>query len=150
VGKFLRLFTFLPMDEISRLEALEGSEIREAKQILAFETTKISHGLSGAEEARKAAVAAFGTSAGGDLDAMPKTILPLSRLEEGIRPAELFTEVGLTTSRGGAKRLIKQGGAYVNDNRIDDPERMITASDINDEGILLRAGKKKYHRIVTD
>ena len=80
---------------------------------------------------------------------MPRTSVPLSRLAEGIPPAELFTEVGLTGSRGEAKRLIKQGGAYVNDERIDAPERMISTTDLGENGILLRAGKKKYHRIVT-
>ena len=148
VGKFLRLFTFLHLDEISRLESLGGSDIREAKQILAFEATKISHGEAAAAEAREAATAAFGKSAGGDIDAMPTTSLPRSRLDEGIPPAELFTEVGLTGSRGEAKRLIKQGGAYVNDDRVDELDRMITETDLKENGILLRAGKKKYHRIV--
>lgn len=150
VGRFLRLFTFLSLEEIRKLEKLEGSDIREAKQILAFEATKISHGESAAEEARDASAAAFGQSAGGGLDAMPRTSVSLSRLAEGIPPAELFTEVGLTSSRGEAKRLIKQGGAYVNDDRIDTPERKIAATDLLDNGILLRAGKKKYHRIVTE
>lgn len=149
VGRFLRLFTFLPLDDIRKLEKLEGSDIREAKQILAFEATKISHGESAAEEARETSAAAFGQSAEGGLDGMPRTSVPLSRLAEGIPPAELFTEVGLTGSRGEAKRLIKQGGAYVNDDRIDAPERMISTTDLGENGILLRAGKKKYHRIVT-
>jgi tyrosyl-tRNA synthetase len=149
VGRFLRLFTFLPLDEIRKLEKLEGSDIREAKRILAYEATKISHGESAAEEARETSAAAFGQSAEGGLDGMPRTSVPLSRLAEGIPPAELFTEVGLTDSRGEAKRLIKQGGAYVNDERIDAPERMISTTDLGENGILLRAGKKKYHRIVT-
>jgi tyrosyl-tRNA synthetase len=150
VGRFLRLFTFLPMDEIRRLDQLEGSDLREAKQILAYETTRITHGDGAAAEAREAAAAAFGLSGGGDLEAMPRTSLPVSRLEEGVPPAELFADVGLAASRGEAKRLIKQGGAYVNDRRIDSPERLITKADLTDKGILLRAGKKKYHRITAE
>jgi tyrosyl-tRNA synthetase len=150
VARFLRLFTFLSMDEILRLEALEGSEIREAKHVLAFEASKISHGEAAAEEARQASAAAFGLSSQGDLEAMPRTEVPIGRLEEGIPPAELFAEVGLAGSRGEAKRLIKQGGAYINDDRIDSLERLITKDDLVDGGILLRAGKKKYHRIVAE
>ena len=148
VGRFLRLFTFLSLDEISKLESLEGSDIREAKQVLAYEATRISHGEAAAEESRKASAAAFGKSAGGDLEAMPKTTVSINRLDEGIPPAELFAEVALAGSRGEAKRLIKQGGAYVNDQRIDSLERLINKTDLTEKGILLRAGKKKYHRIV--
>ena len=122
-GRFLRLFTLLPLDEIKRLEALKDSEINEAKRILAFEATKITHGEKAAEEARAAAGAAFGgkaanlsgtaggiTGAVGDITGLPTTAIARARLEAGISPAELFTEVGLTPSRREAKRLIEQGG----------------------------------------
>lgn len=150
ISRFLRLFTFLPSDEIVRLEALQGSEVRLAKQALALEATSISHGDQAAEEAQKAAAAAFGPDGDKglrDLDAMPATKIPCSRLADGINPIELFTEVGLTGSRGEAKRLLKQGGLYVNDIRIESIEQMVTEKELTADGILLRAGKKKYHRI---
>jgi tyrosyl-tRNA synthetase len=146
LGPFLKTFTFLSMDEIKRLESLQGSELREAKQILAFEATIISHGKSAAREAKASSEAAFGT--GGELDGMPTTTINRSRLEQGINPAELFAEVGLTGSRGEAKRLIKQGGLYINDQRIDSLERLVNENDLTPEGILLRSGKKKYHRVL--
>jgi len=155
VGRFLRIFTLLPLDEIRRLEALKDRGINEAKRILAFEATKITHGELEAEKARQAAAAAFGgdvsggSAAAGDTGALPTTAVPRSRLEAGIAPAGLFTEVGLTPSRKEAKRMIEQGGLYVNDTRIDSVERLITLGDLSpDGGLLLKAGKKKVHRIV--
>jgi tyrosyl-tRNA synthetase len=155
VGRFLRMFTLLPLDEIRRLEALGGSETNEAKRALAFEATKITHGELEAEKARQAAVAAFGRPAGGrtgtegDISVLPTTAVPRSRLEAGIAPAGLFTEIGLTPSRKEAKRMIEQGGLYVNDERIDSVERRLSLKDIGpDGGFVLKAGKKKVHRIV--
>ena len=169
IGRFLRMFTLLPLGEIRRLEALQGSELNEAKRILAFETTKITHGELEAEKARQAAAAAFGGKAAGtaapthsvvlsgvaakgvagDVTALPTTSVPRSRLEAGIAPAGLFTEVGLTPSRKEAKRMIEQGGLYVNDERVDSIERLITLKDLGpDGGLLLKAGKKKVHRVV--
>jgi len=146
VEKLLKTFTFLPLDEIKRLSALEGAELREAKRVLAYEATKITHGEAEAENAEKGAKAAF--SGGGDADAMPTTNLPLSRLEDDLGILEIFTEVGLTKSNGEARRMLQQGGIYVNDTRIEQVDRVLTSADITDGGILLRAGKKKYHRLV--
>ena len=81
---------------------------------------------------------------------LPTTKIPRARLEAGLSPAELFTEVGLTPSRGEAKRLIKQGGLYVNDERLDGLERMLTPADVGPDGLLLKAGKKKIHRIILE
>jgi tyrosyl-tRNA synthetase len=156
VGRFLRIFTLLPLEEIRRLEGLKNSGINEAKRILAFEATKITHGEKAAEEARAASAAAFvkggaGSDSYGVADAtvIPTTAVPRDRLEAGIPPAELFTEVGLTPSRREAKRLIEQGGLYVNDERIDSAERTIGLSDLRPEGgMLLKAGKKKVRRVV--
>jgi tyrosyl-tRNA synthetase len=159
VGRFLRIFTLLPLDEIRRLEGLKDSGINEAKRILAFEATKITHGELEAEKARQAAAAAFGSKGsgggaeggdtGGDIAALPTTAVPRSRLETGIAPAGLFTEVGLTPSRKEAKRMIEQGGLYVNDERIDSIERLLTLKDLGPDGdMLLKAGKKKIHRVV--
>jgi tyrosyl-tRNA synthetase len=164
VGPFLRLFTLLPLEEIRRLEALEGSETNEAKRVLAYEATKITHGEKAADEALAASLAAFGRKSVnvtltpepvsqkvdvvGDITVLPTTSIAQTRLELGISPAELFTEVGLTPSRKEAKRLIEQGGLYVNDERIDSPERLLTVKDLGPEGMLLKAGKKRVHRVV--
>lgn len=153
VKRFLRLFTFLPIEDIKKLESLEGSDIRKAKQILAYEATSITHGKQAAEEARKAASTVFGS--GGeegkrDLEAMPTTIISHERLAAGISSIELFCEVGLTSSRGEGKRLIKQGGLYVNEKRIENLDRLLNEDDLTSSGILLRAGKKKYHRLVAE
>lgn len=153
VKRFLRLFTFLPIEDIKKLESLEGSDIRKAKQVLAYEATSITHGKQAAEEALKTASTVFGT--GGeegkrDLEAMPTTIISHERLAAGIRSIELFCEVRLTSSRGDAKRLIKQGGLYVNEKRIENLDRLLNEDDLTSSGILLRAGKKKYHRLVAE
>ena len=161
VGRFLKIFTLLPLDEVRRLEALKDSKVNEAKRILAFEATKITHGEKAAEEARAASAAAFGIRGAGDIPSeaavgdpkiiahLPTTTVPRARLEAGVTPAELFTEVGLTPSRREAKRLVEQGGLYVNDERIDTVERLLTVKDLGpDGGMLLKAGKKKFHRVV--
>ncbi|MEM7343812.1 MAG: tyrosine--tRNA ligase, partial [Chloroflexota bacterium] len=148
VEKLLKIFTFLPIDEIKRLGALEGAELREAKQILAHEATVITHGEAAAKAAAQASKAAF--SKGGDLSAMPTTTLSGDRLTDGIGVLEAFTEVGLTKSRGEARRMVQQGGIYVNDQRIDQVDATLTTADLTDEGILLRAGKKKYHRLLVE
>ncbi len=146
VAKLLKIFTFLPMDEIKRLAALEGAELREAKKVLAFEATKIVHGETEAQAAQKAAAAAF--SGSGDLSAMPTTTIDATRLETGIGVLEIFAEVGLTKSRGEARRMVQQGGIYINGKRVDAIDAAITTADITPDGILLRAGKKRYHRLV--
>jgi len=155
VVRFLRIYTLLPLDEIRRLEGLKDSEINVAKHILAFEATKITHSKEEAEKARKASTAAFGgkviskSEVKADITGLPTTAVARVRLEAGISPAELFTEVGLTPSRGEAKRLIKQGGLYVNDETISSLERLLTVKDLGpDKMMLLKAGKKKIHRVV--
>ncbi|GAB4460156.1 MAG: tyrosine--tRNA ligase [Anaerolineae bacterium] len=148
VEKLLKIFTFLPLDEIKRLAALEGAELREAKRVLAFEATKITHGESEAHAAEEAARAAF--AQGGDMSAMPTTTLDFARLERGLGVLEIFSEVGLTQSRGEARRMVQQGGLYVNDQRIDEVEAVLTPANLTPAGILLRAGKKKYHRLVVE
>jgi tyrosyl-tRNA synthetase len=143
-GRFLRIYTLLPIEEIRRLEALRESELNAAKRILAFEATKLTHGEAAALEARA------GASPDKDVDSLPTTRIPRARLAAGIPPAELFTEVGLTPSRGDAKRLIKQGGLYVNDRRLDAVDQPLTPADAGPDGLILKAGKKKIHRIVLD
>ena len=168
VGRFLGLYTLLPLDEIRRLETLKDQERNGAKRLLAYEATKLAHGEAAANEARAAANALFGKRQdvpGYTLEVqtsdhvvisdhvtlipgIPTTAVPRARLEAGISPAELFTDIGLTPSRGEAKRLIKQGGLYVNDERIDSLERLLTIKDVGPDGLVLKAGKKKVHRVV--
>ncbi len=148
VGKFLALFTFLPMDEVRRLSSLEGAEIREAKEILATECAAILHGEDVAAEAKETSKALFadgGKSAG---EAVPTIEFPETKLREGIPVFVLFAESGLAKSRGEARRLVHQGGAYVNGRRIEQFDENITADDIEDGCVLLRAGKKKYMRLL--
>lgn len=147
VKRFLAYFTFLPIDEVNRLGSLEHDEIREAKTVLAYEATKLAHGSTEAEKAQEASKAAFG-GGGVDLDAMPTTEIPTERLTDGIPIIELFHEVGLATSRSEARRLIQQGGGYINEKQYKAIDVVIDSSFLDDDALLLRAGKKRYHRIV--
>lgn len=160
VGKLLKIFTFLPVAEINRLAALEGAELREAKRVLAFEATKITHGEEAARAAEESARAVFGQV---KLDsalslqieaevvrAIPTTNLSRARLEQGLGVLEIFAETGLTQSRSEARRMVQQGGIYVNDQRIDEVEAVLTPAHLTPQGILLRAGKKKYHRLIIE
>ncbi|NOY45561.1 MAG: tyrosine--tRNA ligase [Deltaproteobacteria bacterium] len=142
VERFLGLFTFLPMDRVRELGRLEGSAIREAKEVLAFEVTRLVHGEAEARKARDASRALFG--GGGRLDEAPTHEVDPARLTEGIEAFILLHEAGLTKSRGEARRLIGQGGAYLHGEPIRSFDQRITASDLRDGVILLRAGKKKY------
>ena len=147
VGRFLALFTFLPMDEVGEYGALTGSNLRKAKETLAFEATTITHGREEATKAREASQMAFGGE-GGSLEAIPTTYLQKRRVEQGITALELFAEAGLCASRGEARRLISQGGGYVNERRLEGADELITSEHIRENAIILRAGKKRYHRVV--
>ncbi|MBN1639602.1 MAG: tyrosine--tRNA ligase [Anaerolineae bacterium] len=148
VVPFLKLFTTLPLDEIAHLGRLGGAEIREAKQVLAYEATALTHGEAAAQEATDAARAAFGS--GGDLDGMPSTTVTSAQLAEGLPLAAVLADAGLTRSRGEARRVIEQGGAYVNDERVSDVNYVLSADDVTADGILLRAGKKRFHRLLVE
>ena len=148
VGRFLALFTFLPMDEVRRLSSLEGAEIRKAKEVLATECTTILHGEDAAAEANAASKALFaggGTPSG---EAVPTAEFSIVKLREGIPAFVLITESGLTKSRGEARRLVQQGGAYLNGRRIEQFDEKISVDDIEEGCILLRAGKKKFMRLL--
>jgi tyrosyl-tRNA synthetase len=152
VAKLLKIFTVLPLDEVKRLAALEGADIREAKHVLAYEATKITHGQEAADNAQKTARTLFGGTlfiqATDTVFVTEQTIINSARLAQGLGILEIFTEVGLTQSRGEARRLVQQGGVYVNDARIDQAEAVLTPKDVQAGAILLRAGKKKYHRLI--
>ena len=150
VERFLKLFTFVELDEIETLCRAEGAELNKAKQVLAFETTKITHGEEEAQKARAAAEALFagvGDAGAEGGDAIPTTDVDASRVEAGVAAFVLFSEVGLCKSGGDARRLIKQGGGYVAGERWTDPEAKVTTDHVKDGAIILRAGKKRYHRL---
>ncbi len=146
VGRFLRLFTELPEDEIVRLESLEGVEINEAKKQLANEATKLCHGAAAAEAAAKTARRTFEEGAlGQDL---PTVEVPRDRLAQGILAYELLRESGLTASNGEARRLIKGGGARVNDTAIDNDSHAVDLGDLNADGLIKLSAGKKRHALV--
>jgi len=147
VERFLSLFTFLPMEEVREYGKLKGAEIRKAKEVLAFEATKIVHGQEEAEKARDASKALFSEMEARE-DAIPTTFIERKKIIDGIPIFKLFEISGLSKSSSEARRLILQGGGYLNKKRIDHFDQLITLNDFNDRGeILLRAGKKKFHRI---
>ena len=148
VEKFLALFTFLPMEEVRRLGTLEGEDLREAKEILAFEATRITHSEEEARKAQDASRSLFSSSSSSSSSSsVPTTEIEPSRLEEGIPAWQLFEEVGLCKSRGEARRLIQQGGASVNERRIEVFDERIGIQALEQGAILLRAGKKRFHRV---
>ena len=167
VGRFLRLFTELPLDEIARLETLEGAEINEAKAILATEATALCHGREEAEGAAKTARHTFGGSAGrparavdlpieraelGGVQAeatmtggLPTIEIPRSRLDEGVLVCELLREAGLAKSNSEGRRLIRGGGARVNDERFGNETGTVGPEDLTTTGtIKLSAGRKRH------
>ncbi len=146
VGRFLALFTFLPMERVRELGRLQGADVRQAKEVLAFEATRILHGEEAAAEAQGASRQLFGR--GVATEAVPTTELPAGELETGILAPELFERVGLCRSRSEARRLIEQGGAWVNDRQIGSVDERLTSADLEQGALLLRAGKKRYHRVL--
>jgi tyrosyl-tRNA synthetase len=145
VVRFLKIYTFLPLEEIEALGRLQGAEIRQAKEVLAFEATALTHSQAAAELAREASRQLFG--GGGSAEAVPSTILPIADLQAGLVVTELLVRVGLAKSRSDARRLIEQGGAYIHEQVVASVERLVTLEDLRGGALLLRAGKKRYHRV---
>ena len=165
VERFLKLYTFLPINEIAAVSGLEGQDLNVCKTILAFEVTKLAHGKEAALRALEASGSVFGERvlppdllcssdiprvSGEKADAVPTTTVRMERLHDGIAAFELFAEIDLCDSRSAARRLIQQGGAYVNEDRISNIDYRIGTAHLRDGGILLKAGKKKVHRIKVD
>jgi tyrosyl-tRNA synthetase len=143
VGCFLRLFTELPIDEIARLESLGGGEINEAKKLLATEATALCHGRHAAEAAADTARAVF--EEGGSGEDLPLTQLPRDLFERGISIVELFNRAKLAASNGEARRLIRGGGARLNDAVIADETRVVRIDDLTPNGaVKLSAGRKRH------
>jgi len=145
VGRFLRLFTDLPLPEIARLEALPGAGINEAKKVLATEATALLHGREAAEGAAETARRAF--DEGAAADTLPTHLVAGADLAAGIAAVRLFADSGLALSLGEARRLIRGGGARVNDVPLKDEAAVVTAADLRDGVVKLSAGKKQ-HRLV--
>jgi tyrosyl-tRNA synthetase len=145
VGRFLRLFTDIPLDEIARLEALEGAEINEAKKVLATAATALAHGQAKADEAAETARRAF--EEGEAAATLPTVTVPRADLEAGMPAFRLFALSGLVASNGEARRLIKGGGARVNDTPVAEEGQLLSLADARDGAIKLSAGRKQ-HRLV--
>lgn len=143
VGKLLARFTMMPMDEVNRLAALQGSEINEAKKILAHEATKLNHGEQAALDAAATAQKVFEQGGvGGDL---PSITIERARLSTGIAILDLLVEAGFAASKGEARRLVQGGGIRCNDNVVSDDKFVAKESDLTDDGyIKLSAGKKRH------
>ena len=145
VENCLRLLTFLPMDEVRALAALQGSEINKAKEVLAYEFTKIIHGQEEADKALEAARALF--AGGGDSENVPTTEMSRERFVEGISILDLLLEVGLIPSKGEGRRLIGQKGITMQDVLVDDLQKVVVLADFKEDKLMIRKGKKVYHRI---
>lgn len=166
VGKLLGFFTNLPMDEVRELSALEAPAINRAKEILAFEATRLAHGDAEAAKAYQAAGAEFGfadpennisTSSAVTAiqlktthDDLPTHTVTTADLDTGIWVVKLFVDAGLCKSNGDARRLIKGGGCYLNGERITDDKLNVSTRDLENGQVMLRAGKKNIRRVVTD
>jgi tyrosyl-tRNA synthetase len=146
VGRFLKLFTELPLEEISRLERLEGAERNEAKKILATEATALAHGRAAAEAAAETARRTFEEGATGE--ALPKVAVARAEIDRGIPAFELLHRAGLAASKGEARRLIKAGGAKLNDATIEDEMRPVSSADLNAEGLIKLSVGKKRHALI--
>ncbi|WP_372001141.1 tyrosine--tRNA ligase [Tistrella mobilis] len=142
VGRFLRLFTELPLDEIARLEALGGAEINEAKKILAHEATRMAHGEEAALSAAETARRTFEEGAAGE--DLPVIVIPAAELDAGIPAFELFARAGLAPSRKEARRTIQGGGARLNGEKVEDEQQPITTAWLSDGQIKLSAGRKRH------
>lgn len=143
VGRFLRLFTELPEDEVARLEKLDGSEINEAKKVLAAEATALCRGRDQAEKAMETARKTF--EEGALAQDLPSIEVERSLLEAGILAYELLRQAGLAGSNGEARRLIKGGGGRINDVAIPNDQHSVGLGDLNGDGVVkLSAGKKRH------
>jgi tyrosyl-tRNA synthetase len=142
VGRFMRIFTDLPLEEIARMEGLQGAELNEAKKILANEATALCHGR---DEAAKAAETARQTFEGAGVSAnLPSLEVPIGELEAGIGVLSAFTRAGLTSSNGDARRQIGGGGLRVNDEPVLDDKMSVGRAHLRDGAIKLSLGKKKH------
>ena len=144
VLRFIKMLTFVPMDEIRKMEAWEGQQLNEAKRILAYEVTKLVHGEEEAEKAKAAALAIFGQ--GGVSADMPTK--ELEGFSGEMNVLDVLAQTGILPSKAEARRLVTQGGLTINDEKITDVARMITDADFKDEGMIVKKGKKSFFKVI--
>ena len=166
VCRFLKLFTLLPLSEINEVEKLKDESLNGVKLVLAFETTRITHGIDAAIDSYRAAIKIFGQRSI-DEHILPSSTIPrkieeandsavptsyrsMALLQKGIMAFELLSNVGLVSSKSAARRLIEQGGAYINGCRLQQVDYRVTVNDLSNNEILLSAGKKRIHRILVE
>ena len=147
VLKCIRMLTFLPLEEIDKMDEWEGAQLNTAKEILAFELTKLVHGEEEAEKARSAAKAIF--EGGGMDENMPSTVLTDDKFTEGtIQVADAMLLAGIVKSKGEAKKLISQGGVSVDDKKLSDPFSVLSAADFEKGFVIVKKGKKVFHKLM--
>ncbi|HEV2125897.1 MAG TPA: tyrosine--tRNA ligase [Chloroflexota bacterium] len=149
VERLLRLYTFVPLEEIRGITDAEGAALRPAKERLAFELTQLIHGEEAARKAQGSSRVLFGGASLEDIasaEDVPTVEVEPTRLDEGIQAIDLLVETGLTDSKSAARRLIDQGGAYLNEERLS--SRPVTTADVRQGMLLLRSGKKRYVRVM--
>ncbi len=145
VLKCIRMLTFLPLDEIEKMESWQGSELNRAKEILAFELTKLVHGEAEAEKAQATAKALFTGAA--DADNMPATTLAKADFDAGVQLLDVMVQAGLVKSKGEGRRLVQQGGVSLNDEKVTDPMLVLSAADFEKGYAVIKKGKKVFHKI---
>lgn len=146
VIKCLKLLTFLPMSEINKLAELKNEQINEAKKVLAYEVTKLVHGEEEASKARQLAEALFG--GGGNTSNMPKTEISSEELAGGINIIDVLVKTGLAPSKGEGRRLIQQGGVYLEENPVTAFDFTVTRDLFKENELIIKKGKKTYHKLV--
>ncbi len=148
LNQFFLRFTFLPVEEVRTLCSAKDAKINDAKRRLALEITSLVHGEAAAKEAAEASRAAFQTDDGADLSGVPSLSLPRGEIEKGIPVVDLFVRAGLCITKSDARRLVSQGGAYVSRKNVTDINAVVSVDSAEDGVILLRAGKKRYFRVI--
>ena len=147
VLKCIKLLTFLPLDEIEKMESWAGSQLNRAKEILAFELTQMVHGTEEAEKAQASARALFG--GGANAENMPTTEITAADLTDGaINILDLMLKAGLIPSKGEGRRLVQQGGVSVDDAKVSDISKAFTAADFEKGHVIIKKGKKVFHKVV--
>ncbi len=145
VIKCLKMLTFIPMDEIRAMEKWEGAELNKAKRILAYELTKLVHGETEADKAKETSEAVF--SGSGVSDDMPTTVIADV---VGMGVLDMIAKTGIVASKGEARRLVQQNGISINDKKYTDINGVVTTDMLTDNGVIIKKGKKVFHRVVTD
>lgn len=148
VKKCLKMLTFLPIEEIEAMTCEKGENINKAKEVLAYEVTKLVHGEEVAKNTETAVKAAF--SGEGDLENLPTTVITEDEAKSGIGLIDLMKRADLISSNSEGFRLVKQGGVSIGDEKVEDGKRIITEGDFSDNSLVIKKGKKVYHRIVIE